>query len=120
MYSGIIGDNKLFRGELLAIIDVMLGRLNTMSLRSHIIAPVGVSLKECPAKETWILTSSQILLFSVVGMHHIQVLEAYFNGKELVVRTARLYDLGQANQELLILLLRWWLGHASNRSTQVE
>lgn len=41
MYSGIIGNkDKLFRGELLAVIDVMYGRLNTKSLRPHTIAPV--------------------------------------------------------------------------------
>ncbi|EGC45060.1 conserved hypothetical protein [Histoplasma capsulatum var. duboisii H88] len=99
MYSGIIGNrDELFRGELLAIIDVMCRRLNTKSLRPHIIAPV--------------------LLFSVVGMHHIRVLEAYFNGKELVVRATGLYDLEHRNHKLLIQLSKWWLGHASDRSTQ--
>ncbi|QVM12355.1 hypothetical protein D8B26_006985 [Coccidioides posadasii str. Silveira] len=95
MYSGIIGnEHELFRGELLAIIDVMCGRLNTRSLRSHIIAPV--------------------LLFSVVGMHHVRILEAYFNGKQLMVHSTKLYDLEQQNHELLIQLSRWWLGDASS------
>ncbi|OAX77498.1 hypothetical protein ACJ72_08203 [Emergomyces africanus] len=99
VYSGIIGNrDELFRGELLAIIDVMCRWLNTKSLRLHIIAPV--------------------LLFSVVGMHHIRVLEAYFNGKELVVRATELYDLEHQNHKLLIQLSKWWLGHASEMSTQ--
>ncbi|OJD16610.1 hypothetical protein AJ78_03250 [Emergomyces pasteurianus Ep9510] len=99
MYSGIIGNkNELFREELLVIIDVMYRRLNTKSLRLHIIAPV--------------------LLFSVVGMHHIRVLEAYFNGEELVVRATELYDLEHRNHKLLIQLSKWWLGHASDMSTQ--
>nr|KMM68380.1 hypothetical protein CPAG_04709 [Coccidioides posadasii RMSCC 3488] len=52
MYSGIIGnEHELFRGELLAIIDVMCGRLNTRSLRSHIIAPVSALSHEHPAKK---------------------------------------------------------------------
>ncbi|KKZ66140.1 hypothetical protein EMCG_08129 [[Emmonsia] crescens] len=99
MYSGIIGnEDELFRGELLAIIDVMCRRLNTKSLRPHIIAPV--------------------LLFSVVGMHHIRVVEAYSNGEGLVVRATRLYDLKHRDHKLLIQLSKWWLSHASDRSTQ--
>ncbi|KAK2768593.1 hypothetical protein FQN54_000449 [Arachnomyces sp. PD_36] len=98
MRSNITGnENELFRGELVAVADVMRGRLHTKSLRPHMIAPV--------------------LLFSVVGMHHVRVLEAFFDGKELEVRTTGLYDLGQKNEELLIHLSRWWLGHASDKST---
>ncbi|OJD23817.1 hypothetical protein ACJ73_04830 [Blastomyces percursus] len=99
MYSGIIGnEDELFRGELLEIIDVMCRRLNTKSLRPHIIAPV--------------------LLFSVVGIHHIRVVEAYSNGKELVVRATGLYNLKHRNHKLLIQLSKWWLSHASDKSTQ--
>lgn len=73
------------------------------------------------SRDTWQrskLTSLQVLLFSVVGMHHVRVLEAYFDGKELVVGATGLYDLEQRNHELLIQLSRWWLGHAGDRSTE--
>lgn len=38
--SATVKEDQLFRGELLAIIDVMRGRLHTKSLRSSTIAPV--------------------------------------------------------------------------------
>lgn len=63
---------------------------------------------------------SQVLLFSVVGLHHVRVLEAFFQDEELVVRTTGLYDLGKQDDELLMRLSRWWLGHASGRSTEVD
>ncbi|PLN81222.1 hypothetical protein BDW42DRAFT_193910 [Aspergillus taichungensis] len=37
--SSMTANGKLLREELLATIDVMLGRLNTKSLRPHVIAP---------------------------------------------------------------------------------
>jgi hypothetical protein len=51
-------------------------------------------------------------------MHHLRVLEAYFDGEELFVRTTKLHDMEKQNHDVLLLLSRWWLGHASDRSTQ--
>jgi hypothetical protein len=57
IHYGIVGnDHELFRDELLAIIDVMCGRLNTKSLRSHTIAPVSFVIETL--EETW---SSDVL-----------------------------------------------------------
>ena len=40
--SSMTANRKLLREELLAIIDVMRGQLNTKSLRPHVIAPVRI------------------------------------------------------------------------------
>lgn len=41
MESEAAGDDQLLRGELITIINIMAGRLNTKSLRPHVVAPVG-------------------------------------------------------------------------------
>ncbi|KAL1961045.1 hypothetical protein VTO42DRAFT_4933 [Malbranchea cinnamomea] len=98
MSSHIVGnEDRFFRGELLAIINVMVARIKARQIRPHIIAP--------------------ILLFSIVGLHHVRVLEAHFNGKQLVVRVTKLYNMEKKDTELLRLLSSWWLGHPSEKST---
>jgi hypothetical protein len=51
-------------------------------------------------------------------MHHLRVLEAYFDGEELFVRTTKLYDMEKQIHDVLLRLSRWWLGHASDKPTQ--
>lgn len=36
----VIGDNRLLRGEIMTITDIMRGRLRSKTLRPHIVAPV--------------------------------------------------------------------------------
>lgn len=38
--TGVEGDDRLLRGEILAIIDIMSTRLKTKSLHPHVVAPV--------------------------------------------------------------------------------
>ncbi|PKY07513.1 hypothetical protein P168DRAFT_97567 [Aspergillus campestris IBT 28561] len=76
----------------------MVGRLNTKSLRSHVIAPV--------------------MVYSIMGLEHLRVLEAYYNGERLIVRKSRLYDMREYNPGQLDLLTRWWLGYAVGETTE--
>ncbi|GES63202.1 dienelactone hydrolase family protein [Aspergillus terreus] len=87
--TDVIGDDRLVRGELITILQVMRGRLHTKYRRSHIVAPV--------------------MLFSIMGPFHVRVLEAYYNGDKVVVRKTKLYDLREYNPTTLDLLHRWWL-----------
>ncbi|KAK2762121.1 hypothetical protein FQN54_001128 [Arachnomyces sp. PD_36] len=101
MYSSAIGNpDGLFHAELQVIIRLMYGRLKTKSLRPHVVIPV--------------------LLFSVVGMHHIRVLEGYFAHGKLTIRVTKLYDLEEQNHELLIQFARWWLGHPGDKPTKED
>jgi hypothetical protein len=42
MLYDVDGDDRLLRGELLALIRIMRGRLNTRSLVDHVVAPVSI------------------------------------------------------------------------------
>ncbi|KAF5864251.1 hypothetical protein ETB97_008248 [Aspergillus alliaceus] len=90
--SEAISDDRLLRGELMAIIKIMIGRLDTKSLDTHIVAPV--------------------MLLSVMGPQHVRMLETYFNGVELVVRQSRLYDMRKFDLGVLERFTRWWFGYA--------
>ncbi|RDW84140.1 uncharacterized protein DSM5745_04466 [Aspergillus mulundensis] len=96
MAEGI--EDALFHGEVKTTIRVMHGRLKKASLRSNLFAPV--------------------LIFSAIGEHHLRVIEAYHDGKELVMRTTKLFDLGQRDDDLLVTLSKWHLGGASAKSTK--
>ncbi|KKK27385.1 hypothetical protein ARAM_002292 [Aspergillus rambellii] len=100
--SNTIGDNRLLRGELLAITDIMSTRLRTIELRPHIVAP--------------------ILIFSIIGVRHARVLEAHFNGKDLIVRCSKLYDFSSSTPDLkpIRLLARYWLGSPCGETTWEE
>lgn len=87
MTSAACPGDSLFRGEISVILDVMHKRLKTMSFCNHDIAP--------------------ILLFSVVPMNHIRVIEAFYDGEELLVRRTQNYDIQHRNLDLLIRLSRW-------------
>ncbi|KAE8153053.1 hypothetical protein BDV25DRAFT_137294 [Aspergillus avenaceus] len=90
--TDINGDDRLTQGELISIINIMVGRLKTKSLRPHVVAPV--------------------MVYSVMGPAHLRVLEAYYNGQHLVVRKTELYDMRDFNPALITLLTKWWLGYA--------
>ncbi|RAK99754.1 uncharacterized protein BO80DRAFT_465779 [Aspergillus ibericus CBS 121593] len=90
--NDIPGDDQLTRGELICTVNLMVGRLHTRHLRPHVVAPV--------------------MLFSLLGPQHLRVLEAYYNGVNLVVQKTRLYDMMEYDEGLMDLLMKWWVGHA--------
>lgn len=59
----------------------------------------------------------QVLLFSVVPMNHIRVIEAFYDGQELVVRSTKNYDIQHRDLDLLIRLSRWWVRYPSQKDT---
>ncbi|OJI91514.1 hypothetical protein ASPTUDRAFT_198474 [Aspergillus tubingensis CBS 134.48] len=71
-------DNYLLRGEVLTIIRIMLGQLKQKIFVNDMIAPV--------------------LLFSL-NRRRPRVIEAYFDGQELVVRRTEAYDFQYLNTE---------------------
>ncbi|PYH45591.1 uncharacterized protein BP01DRAFT_373842 [Aspergillus saccharolyticus JOP 1030-1] len=77
--SEAIGDDRLLRGEIITITDIMATRLKTSSLRQHTIAPM--------------------LVMSLMGPRHCRVLEADFDGNFLNIRASRLYDFTQKNTD---------------------
>ncbi|PYI00547.1 hypothetical protein BO78DRAFT_329788 [Aspergillus sclerotiicarbonarius CBS 121057] len=99
MESDAVGDERLLRGELITIINIMTGRLNTKSLRPHVLAPV--------------------MVFSTMGPQHLRVLEAFFDGQNLIVRQTRLYDMTEYDAGIVDLLTRWWLGFAAGQTKSV-
>ncbi|RDW83537.1 uncharacterized protein DSM5745_03863 [Aspergillus mulundensis] len=95
MYTGFTAGSQLLRSELTAIIRIVHGRLRTSSTRPHTIAPV--------------------LMFSIVGLHHIRVIAAFYDGKtrELKVRAPKLKSIDKECDGFYIDLSKWWLGNAS-------
>ncbi|PLB55576.1 hypothetical protein P170DRAFT_461412 [Aspergillus steynii IBT 23096] len=95
-----VPDDRLLYGEIVTIDEIIQQRLRTKITRKHVDAPV--------------------LMFSFIGSQ-VRVLEANFNGKELVVRATKLYDLKDDDKkgwELSIFLKKWWLGDATKKSTR--
>ncbi|KAL2005981.1 hypothetical protein VTN00DRAFT_9635 [Thermoascus crustaceus] len=90
MISDVDGDNEtLSRGELLALIRMIRGRLATKKFAGHPVHPV--------------------LLFSMMGTQHARILQAHFNGTELVIHHSELYDFRHDNTVLLELFAQWFL-----------
>ncbi|OJJ78165.1 hypothetical protein ASPBRDRAFT_37371 [Aspergillus brasiliensis CBS 101740] len=54
--------------------------------------------------------TTPILLFSFMGPQHARVIEAYFNGTSLVMRTTRLFDLRKKDEALIKKFGQWYLG----------
>ncbi|PWY95952.1 hypothetical protein BO94DRAFT_455239 [Aspergillus sclerotioniger CBS 115572] len=94
--SEAMGDDRLLRGEIMTITDIMAARLRTKSLRPHIVAP--------------------ILVFSLVGLCHARVLEADFDGEMLNIRSSKLYDFTKKNTDAVKLLTRYWFGGARGQT----
>ncbi|KAI9041454.1 uncharacterized protein KD926_006850 [Aspergillus affinis] len=124
-----VGDDRLLRGEILAIIQVMAGRLNTKSVRPHVLALVGLWIfKNFHTNITEVKTQSganqcpisQVMFYSAMGPQHIRVLEAYFNGENLVIRKTKLYDMTKYDAATLSLLTRWWMGHAGGETKTIS
>ncbi|KAE8147338.1 hypothetical protein BDV25DRAFT_160576 [Aspergillus avenaceus] len=93
------GDERLLRGELLTIIDIIRGRLSHKATRASVNAP--------------------ILLFSFMGSC-ARMLEANMDSEGLVVRATRLYDFKEEEDvdfSLSRFFARWWMGHPADMST---
>lgn len=45
-----------------------------------------------------------------MGPQHARVIEAYFDGRSLVMRPSRLYDLRERNEEALKTMGQWFFG----------
>ncbi|GLA22770.1 hypothetical protein M752DRAFT_329032 [Aspergillus phoenicis ATCC 13157] len=95
--SEAIGDNRLLRGEIMTITDIMAARLRTRSLRPHINAP--------------------LLVVSLMGPRHARVLEADFAADMLNIRASKLYDFSRKNTDSAQLITRYWLGGACGQTT---
>ncbi|RFU30281.1 hypothetical protein B7463_g6048, partial [Scytalidium lignicola] len=81
---------RLLRGELLVIIRLMRGQLETVQFQAFAKAP--------------------ILLFSFMGPQRARILHAYFEDDgTLVVRYTRFYDFKTRNDEEMEILARWAL-----------
>ncbi|KAL4892897.1 hypothetical protein BDV59DRAFT_202256 [Aspergillus ambiguus] len=92
-------DERLMRNELLALVKVIGTRLNPKHRRDHLDVPV--------------------LLYSFADTS-VRMLEANFNGNNLVVRDTKYYDFIEEDTEslpLTYLFVRWWFGHPSDEDT---
>ncbi|PLB51481.1 hypothetical protein P170DRAFT_453197 [Aspergillus steynii IBT 23096] len=82
-------DSHLLRGEILTVIRIMLGQLKQKVFVNHMVAPV--------------------LLFSM-NRRHPRVIEAYFDGQELLMRRTSSYDFTFLNADGFKTFAQWFLG----------
>ncbi|RJE24325.1 hypothetical protein PHISCL_03330 [Aspergillus sclerotialis] len=89
MLSGVNGeDDKMTRGELLCIIRIMERLLGAVKFIGHLITPV--------------------LVLSFMGHRQARVLQAHYNGDELVIHKTQLFDFTKKkDNDALLLLSRW-------------
>ncbi|KAJ5177574.1 uncharacterized protein N7500_000273 [Penicillium coprophilum] len=110
--SEVDRDDRLLRGEIMTIADIMTARLKPQLPLEHTIAPV--------RPPWWIhnapLTSQSTLVFSFMGPRHARVLGADLDGEILHTRASKLYDFTQKNTDVVQLLTRYWLGGACGRT----
>ncbi|RAH47561.1 uncharacterized protein BO95DRAFT_472253 [Aspergillus brunneoviolaceus CBS 621.78] len=84
-----IDDNHLLCGEVLTVIRIMLGQLKQKMFVNDMVAPV--------------------LLFSL-NQRHPRVMEAYFDGQELLIRRTKSYDFRFLNIAGFKTFTQWFLG----------
>ncbi|KAF9890257.1 hypothetical protein FE257_006170 [Aspergillus nanangensis] len=90
MYNDLVAtDSTLLFGELLPIIRIMIVQLVRRRFIHQLITPV--------------------LVISVQGLK-TRVIEAYFDGQELVVRRSKLYDFTHGNNEAFKVFAEWYMG----------
>lgn len=51
-------------------------------------------------------------------MNHIRVIGAFYDGKELVVRSTKNHDIEHRDLDLIIRLSRWWVGYPNQKDTE--
>ncbi|OJJ47990.1 hypothetical protein ASPZODRAFT_131632 [Penicilliopsis zonata CBS 506.65] len=92
MYNEIyVDDNHLLCGEVLTVMLIMLGQLKQRVFVNDMVAPV--------------------LLFSL-NLLRPRVIEAYFDGQELVIRYTKSYDFKLLNEAGFKTFAQWLLGDA--------
>ncbi|PWY74593.1 hypothetical protein BO94DRAFT_627427 [Aspergillus sclerotioniger CBS 115572] len=84
--NDIQGSDKITRGELLCICQIMIKGLGTYE--NHVMAPV--------------------LLLSFMGPRHGRVLLAHHDGNKLVIYRTELFDFQSRNVSAFKILARWW------------
>ncbi|KAK1146284.1 hypothetical protein N8T08_003071 [Aspergillus melleus] len=98
--TNIIAEDRLLYSEIVSILEVIRQRLRTPETRLHVDAPV--------------------FLYSFIDTS-FRVLEGNFDGKKLIVRATKLYDLTDDDRkgyELSAHLTKWWYGDTTKRSTK--
>ncbi|PYH95508.1 hypothetical protein BO71DRAFT_473945 [Aspergillus ellipticus CBS 707.79] len=85
-----VDDDHLLRGEILTVIRIMLGQLKQKVFVNDMVAPV--------------------LLLSL-NRRHPRVIEAYFDGKELLIRHTKPYDFTVLNAAGFKTFAQWFLGN---------
>ncbi|KAB8246580.1 hypothetical protein BDV35DRAFT_353661 [Aspergillus flavus] len=83
-------DQTILRGELLLILRLMFTQLRKRRFLKHMVAPV--------------------LLFFIVGPQHARIIEAIFDGSNLVLRTTKIFDLRYKNVQGLKDFAGYYLG----------
>lgn len=106
IYYELMGDDRLFRGELLAIMRAMIGRSIQQKFANHCVIPVSLSPKHFT---TTVLNSLEILAFSFMGPQQARILVSYIEGDDLVVGYSKLYDFRTRDDCSLHLFTRWLL-----------
>lgn len=112
MLNNVDGDDRLTRGELLCICRIMVRRLNVASYIDHMIVPVSHNRLEQSSKYTRRRADAsmlmQVMLLSFMGPRHGRILQAHYDGTNLVVRKSKLFDLRSKDVDALKLFARWW------------
>ncbi|KAG5303824.1 hypothetical protein I7I50_10708 [Histoplasma capsulatum G186AR] len=84
-------EQEYFRGELLAILRLMFGQMKQRRFIQHMISPV--------------------LVFSLMGIQRARVIESYFDGENLILRSTGLYDFREKDVKGLKDFAGWWIGN---------
>ncbi|KAL1866958.1 hypothetical protein Plec18167_008891 [Paecilomyces lecythidis] len=90
MISDWTGQNELiFRGELIALVRMIRGRLATPGLAHYAIHPA--------------------LLFSIMGPQQARMLQGHMDGAKLVIQRSELYDFRHEDVDVLYSFAQWFL-----------
>ncbi|PYI09930.1 hypothetical protein BO78DRAFT_361696 [Aspergillus sclerotiicarbonarius CBS 121057] len=83
-------DGRILRGEIMIALRFIIAQMRRSRFLQHMTAPV--------------------LLFSFMGPQHTRLIEAYFNGSSLVMRTTKLFDLRKKDEAVIKALGQWYFG----------
>ncbi|KAL4784829.1 hypothetical protein BJX76DRAFT_326140, partial [Aspergillus varians] len=111
VYSNRVGKNgEILRGELLAVLRLMLGRLKKRIFIEHMTAPVNLSLLfPFPRSAGHSLIILQVFILSFMGKH-ARAVESYFDGEYLHLRITRLYNFPEETEPAIKIFSEWFAG----------
>ncbi|KAE8357026.1 hypothetical protein BDV28DRAFT_144690 [Aspergillus coremiiformis] len=92
-------DGELLRGEVLTILNLMLRQLKLYALVDNMIVPV--------------------LIFSLNGQRP-RIIEAYFNGRDLVVKCTKPYDFTAMDSATLKIFAQWFVGEPKGVTSEFD